>query len=99
MKTTLQSALLGICLASMNVVAENYDPDLEPCINGAVSSSGLFHTQGAEDRFILTQLQSSNLDLEACINGAVSTSGLFPSQEAEERFHLRNKNRYSRNNR
>ena len=99
MKTTIQATLFSICVICMNVMAEDYDPDLEPCINGAVSSSGLFPSQEAEDRFIITQLQNSNLDLEACINGAVSESGMFPSQEAEDQYNSRHTARKSQNDR
>ena len=89
MKTTIQATLFSICVICMSVMAKDYDRDLETCINGAVSSSGLFSSQGDEDRFIITRLQTSNLDLESCINGAVSESGLFPSQEAEDQYYSR----------
>jgi len=87
MKTTIQATLFSICVASTSAIAENYDLDLEPCINGEVSASGLFPSQEAEDRFYEAQLDV-DLDLEPCINGEVSASGLFPNQEAEDRHQL-----------
>ncbi len=58
MKTTIQAVLFCICITSMNAIAESDNLNLEPCINGEVSASGLFPTQESEDR-------SHNMQLEA----------------------------------
>jgi hypothetical protein len=84
MKTTFNFALFGLYAMATNALAMDYDLDLEPCINGDVSESGLFASQEEEDRFISDRIAVSNLDLEPCINGDVSSSGLYSSQEAEE---------------
>ena len=83
MKTTIQAIMFSICIASTSTMAEDFNLDLEPCINGEVSASGLFQTQEAEDRFI----RAKQLALEPCINGEVSESGLFSNQEAEDLYH------------
>lgn len=95
MKRTIQATLLSIfVITSGAALAENYE--LEPCVNGEVSASGLFPTQEAEDQFITSRLQASNWDLEPCINGDVSPSDMFPSQVAEDRQHMVQANRYGR---
>lgn len=76
------------------------DIRLEPAINGAVSQSGTFASQAAEDWYRaqkridaelraehqLSVLHQANLDaeLEPCLNGAVSPSGRFASAEIQE---------------
>ncbi|MGB5639355.1 MAG: hypothetical protein WBM59_17725 [Sedimenticolaceae bacterium] len=84
MKATINFALFGLYAMAANALAVDYDLDLEPCINGDVSESGLFASQEDEDRFISDRLAVSDQDLEACINGDVSSSGLYSSQEAED---------------
>ena len=84
MKTTINFALFGLYAMASNALAVEYDLDLEPCINGDVSESGLFASQEEEDRFVRSRFALSDLDLEPCINGDVSSSGLYSSQEAED---------------
>jgi hypothetical protein len=54
---------------------------LEPCINGGVSSTGLFASQAEEDRQLA---ERRALALEPCFNGAVSARGFFPNQVEED---------------
>jgi len=56
---------------------------LESSINGGVSASGLFASQGEEDAY-LAELVAE--ELEPCMNGDVSESGLFASQADEDAF-------------
>lgn len=58
------------------------DLSLEPCINGAVSASGLYASQEIEDRALAAYTQA--WELEPCINGRVSKTGQFPSQSLED---------------
>jgi len=85
MKATIQAVLLCTCITSMNALAEGDDLNLEPCMNGGVSVSGLFPTQKAEDRFHEMQLESKQNELEPCINSNVSASGNYIDQETEDR--------------
>lgn len=50
--------------------------DLEPCMNGAVSASGTFPTQEAENRFHALAAQ------EPCINGDVPPDGVLATSNA-----------------
>ena len=84
MKATINFALFGLYAMATNALALDYDLNLEPCINGDVSESGLFPSQEEEDRFVSDRLAASNVDLEPCINGDVSSSGLYSNQEAED---------------
>lgn len=84
MKATIYFAFFGLFALAANALALEYDLDIEPCINGDVSESGLFASQEEEDRFVRDRLEASDLDLEPCINGDVSSSGLYSSQEAED---------------
>jgi hypothetical protein len=75
-----QTLLCGAAFAGHEVV----DPyALEPCINGGVSTNGLFVSQEKEDAY-LAELAAE--ELEPCINGDVSANGLFASQTEEEAF-------------
>ncbi len=87
MKSLYQIVTTGVFLVSVNALAQS-DLDLEPCINGAVSSTGLFASQEEEDRFVRQRIQANSLDLEPCINGEVSESGLFSTQEEEDRHYM-----------
>ena len=84
MKAIINFALFGLYAMATNALAVDYDLDLEPCVNGDVSESGLFASQEEEDRFVSDRLVVSDLDLEPCINGEVSSSGLYSSQDAED---------------
>ena len=86
MNTITQSVFTGILLISSQVFADELS-ELEPCINGEVSASGLFASQEAEDSYRQQQeMAVAEWDLEPCINGEVSASGLFTSQEAENNY-------------
>jgi len=85
MKKIYRVALFGLSLVSATVIASE-NLDLEPCINGEVSASGLFANQEAEDEYYRNLQQADVLELEPCINSEVSASGMFPTQEAEDRF-------------
>jgi len=61
MKTTIQATLFSLCIASTSAMAEAYDLQLEPCINGEVSASGLFPTQEDEDRFVRARYEATNI--------------------------------------
>ena len=76
--------------------------NLDPCVNGMVSHSGLFPTQAMEDQFhayvAWTQRNGLSLEhafntitdvvtsLEPGMNGLVSASGRFPTQAMEDQF-------------
>ena len=78
------SILIGLLSTSAHALAHKAG-ELEPCIDGGVSASGLYVTQEAEDRYELRQVSATmEEDLEPCINGGVSASGLFVNQEAED---------------
>jgi len=85
MKKCFQIALLGLSLVSLIALADE-NLDLEPCINGEVSASGLFINQEAEEEYYRDLQQADNLELEPCINGEISASGMFPTQEAEDHY-------------
>lgn len=83
------SSITGILFATLflpqtgQIASAN---DLEPCINGAVSSTGVYASQANQDqsmrsKLITITLTTHPLDLEPCINGKVSESGLYASQE------------------
>lgn len=84
MKKTINFALFGLYAMAGNVLAMEYDMDLEPCINGDVSESGLFASQEEEDRFVRDRLSVSGLDLAPRKNGGFSSSGLNSSRESED---------------
>ena len=89
MNTITHSILAGIILASTQAVADE-TTELEPCINGEVSASGLFANQKAENKHRnLQYITVTQSDLEPCINGEVSASGLFTNQEAEDSYRQR----------
>ena len=60
--------------------------ELEPCINGGVSASGLYPTQAAEDLATSREAESEagKLAYEPCVNGGVSSSGRYASQSMED---------------
>jgi len=61
MKATINFALFGLYAMASTALAVEYDLDLEPCINGDVSSSGLYSSQEAEDlRTSMPLAQSEN---------------------------------------
>jgi hypothetical protein len=63
--------------------------DLEPCINGGVSETGLYASQAQEDQVTQRDLVdnshvSKELELDPCISGGVSATGKYTSQAAED---------------
>ena len=76
--------------------------ELDPCLNGQVSTSGLFPTQAMEEQFAryLEWTAAEGLDvtfaleptvesittLDPGANGSVSATGIFPSQAMEDQF-------------
>lgn len=77
--------------------------ELDPCMNGQVSTSGLFPTQAMEEQFAryLDWTTAQGLDvtfaleptaeavstLDPGANGSVSATGNFPSQAMEDQFN------------
>ena len=77
--------------------------ELDACMNGQVSASGLFPTQAMEEQFAryLDWATAEGLDvtfalqptpeatttLDPGANGSVSETGIFPSQAMEDQFH------------
>ena len=56
MRTPIYAATLAIIVGGGQAFATgNPDQALEPCINGAVSASGLFASQTEEDRYFATR--------------------------------------------
>ena len=75
MKKLAQVSLITISLSFVQAHAEE-KLDLEPCINGAVSSFGEYPTQAQED--LALQEQS-----EPCIYGELATSSLYAEKVAQ----------------
>lgn len=77
--------------------------ELDPCMNGQVSTSGLFPTQAMEEQFArylewttaeglyvtfaLEPTVEAMTTLDPGANGSVSATGTFPSQAMEDQFH------------
>lgn len=86
MKTSIKTLLLaaGLFLVPFAGWADTYSAlDLEPCINGGVSSTGLFPSQALEDEYnaAVTRLES-----EPCTTGATAGPERFPTRQMEEAF-------------
>lgn len=90
MKTVLKALLFTASLSMVAIAAwaDSYshnDWELEPCINGEVSSSGLFPTQAHEDAYntLITFLKR-----EPCVVGLglIAEPARFPTREMEETF-------------
>ncbi len=73
----LLTGLLGLTGSALASDATSSNA-LEPCINGQVSTSGLYPSQAEEDAARQAQR------LEPALNGAVSTSGRYPIQAVED---------------
>ena len=88
-KTILSSiAMLATIVWAQGVQAAT-EEDLEPCINGGVSATGLYASQAEEDKAIQLAIVKNNrlareLELEPCVSGGVSASGLYVNQKAED---------------
>lgn len=93
-KTILSSiAILAATALSAGVQAAT-DEDLEPCINGGVSATGLYASQAEENQakqfaIVKNSRIAGGLELEPCINGGVSATGLYVSQGAEDQVKER----------
>ncbi|MCB1772859.1 MAG: hypothetical protein KDI88_04535 [Gammaproteobacteria bacterium] len=60
--------------------------DLEPCIDGGVSATGLYVDQASEDLALLIEpiMADDEYALEPCINGGVSALGTLPADFSSE---------------
>jgi len=95
-KSILATGIAGLLLlSSPGESAEplgETGPDLEPAINGAVSSNGLFPSQDMEDEFAAylgwtkDRGISRLVAFESMIGGATSAGSALPSQGMEEQF-------------
>jgi len=89
-KTVLSSITILAAFSWAQGVQATTEEDLEACINGAVSATGLYASQAEEDRAKRLAVMNNSwiagqLDLEPCINGGVSATGLYVSQKIEDR--------------
>ncbi len=75
MKPLLLTSVIAVAFASSPAFAE-YDLELESCINGEVSASGMYPTQEEED-------QALALLSEACIYGEQVPSSLYRAKISE----------------
>jgi hypothetical protein len=93
-KTILSSiAMLAATTLAQGVQAAT-EEDLEPCINGGVSATGLYASQAEENQakqfaIVKNSRIAGGLDLEPCINSGVSATGLYVSQRAEDQVKER----------
>ena len=83
-------ALLALFGVTQGIAAADPE-DLEPCINGAVSETGLYVSQAQEDKATRKELLNNTqvqheLDLAPCINGGVSATGMYINQAAEDKM-------------
>ena len=94
-KTVLGSiAILAVTALTQGVQAAT-EYDLEPCINGGVSETGLYASQAEENQakqlgIMKNSRIAGELDFEPCINGGISATGLYVSQKAEDLARKRN---------
>jgi hypothetical protein len=70
------------CSLAFASTAVAEDLSLEPCMNGGVSSTGLYASQAGEDRAKAAYAEA--YELEPCMNGGVSASGRYASQVEED---------------
>ena len=89
-KTVLSSITILAATAWAQSAQAVTEEDLEPCLNGAVSATGLYASQAEEDRakrlgIMTNSWIAGQLDLEPCINGGVSATGLHVSEKVEDR--------------
>lgn len=96
----LSTALALAAILTTANAAATADMSLEPAVNGAVSASGVYSSQAAEDwvnaqrrtaevlrlehQLALVHGANVSAQLEPCINGSVSDSGAFSSNRIEE---------------
>lgn len=88
MKSTMTSLVFTTALMTAPLTAWSgnvYHPaDVEPCLNGNVSSSGLFPTQALEDEY---NTLVATLKRDPCIIGVITAPQAFPTRAMEEEFH------------
>ncbi|MCW8903419.1 hypothetical protein [Sedimenticola sp.] len=88
MKTAIKSLAFTASLSMVVITAwaDSYSEwELEPCINGEVSSSGLFPTQAHEDAY---NTLMTFLEHEPCVValGLLAEPARFPTSEMEVNF-------------
>ncbi len=92
-KLLVTTAAAAFIFSAHGAVAGDIDLiayDLEPCINGDVSATGLFASQEEEDRLLAErQALETELDLEPCMDGGVSATGNYASQAEEDMVQYR----------
>ena len=94
-KAVLNSIAMFAATALALGVQAATDEDLEPCINGGVSSTGLYASQAEEDQakrlgIMISSRIAEEIELEPCIDGGISATGLYVSQRAEDEARERN---------
>lgn len=73
----------GALLVTSSFAGAATDPtDMDPAMNGGVSSNGMYPNQAMEDAAMNTAAAwaDDQYALEPAINGGVSENGLYPSQ-------------------
>lgn len=76
---------IGLLTApSIEVSADTFDPnELEPCINGEVSGSGLFPSQALEDDYKALIVQ---LTRDPCSVHRITAPARFPTKQMEAEY-------------
>ena len=92
-KLLVKIAAAAFIFSAHGAVAGNIDLipyDLEPCIDGGVSATGLYASQAQEDRLLAERRAlETELDLEPCMDGGVSATGNYASQAEEDMVQYR----------
>jgi len=85
MKTSLQKFVFTAALLTAPLMASGgfNTEDVEPCINGAVSASGLFPSQALEDEY---NRLVARLEQDPCAAGAGAAPWVFPNRQMEQRY-------------
>lgn len=86
MKRMISVLSAGALLAMSSFAGATTDPtDMDPAMNGGVSSSGMYPNQAMEDAAVNTAAAwvDDQHALEPAINGGVSENGLYPSQAVQ----------------
>ena len=97
---TALTAFGGLHAQAVETASKN---ELDPCLNGQVSTTGMFPTQameeqftqyldwtaaeGLDQRFALEPTTETVTTLDAGANGSVSSTAPFPSQAMEDQFN------------
>ena len=81
----MKQAIMGVLLTGFSVFSNQVsaieEDNLEPCINGEVSATGLFENQEAEDHYLENKLLLKVLAAEPCISGNYSEPELLENHE------------------